>query len=109
MHSEQRKENRSIAARQPKGKLQVILGEQYHDVSAVKDASPTGIRLKMGTPLDIGENILVRYLDGKLDLKINGIVVWNSISADGLGAAAESGEYIVGIKLASPSLLEVFM
>jgi hypothetical protein len=109
MHSEQRKENRSIAAPQPKGKLQVILGDQFHNVSAVKDTSPTGIRLKMGAQIKIGENILVRYLDEKVDLQVNGIVVWNSISSEGVEDGAETNEYIIGIKLASPSLLAVFL
>ena len=109
MHTEQRKEFRYIASRQPKGKLQVILGDQYHDVSAVHDASPTGIRLKMRTPVNIGENILVRYLDGKIDLKLNGIVVWNSTSSEGVEEGTEPNEYIIGIKLTSPSLLEMFL
>lgn len=109
MHSEQRKENRSIAARQPKGKLQIILGDQYHNVSAVKDTSPTGMRLKMGAQINIGENILVRYFDEKIDLKINGVVVWNSIFSEGVEEGAEANEFIIGIQLASPSLLEVFL
>lgn len=103
MHTEQRKENRSIPIQQPNGKLQVILGDQHHNVSAVKDASSTGIRLKMGIQVNIGENILVRYLDEKIDLKVNGIVVWNSIED------LENNEYIVGIRLTSPSLLGVFL
>lgn len=109
MHSEQRKENRSIATRQLKGKLQVIVGDKCHDVSAVKDVSPTGIRLKLGAQVNIGENILVRYLDGKVDLKLNGVVVWNSISSEGFEEGAEPNAYIVGIKLTSPSLLQAFL
>jgi len=109
MHSEQRKDNRSIVTQQPKGKLQVILGGQCYDVVAVKDASPAGIRLEMRTQVNIGEKILVRYLDEKVDLKINGIVVWNSISSEGLEEGAEPNAYIIGIELASPSLLEVFL
>ena len=109
MHSEQRKEDRSITTRQPKGKLQVIVGDQCHNVFAVKDVSPTGIRLKLGTQVNIGENILVRYLHEKVDLKLNGIVVWNSISSEGLEEGASQNAYIIGIKLTSPSLLEAFL
>ncbi len=107
MHSEQRKEIRSIFTLQPRGKLQVLLGEQLLDVSAVKDVSPMGIRLEVGTPVDIGESIRVRYLAEIIDLKLNGTVVWNS-GSDGSGEIAESNAHIIGIKLASPSLLQAF-
>ena len=93
---------------QPKGKLQVLRGDQCIDVSAVKDVSPMGIRLEVGTQVDIGENIRVRYLTDSVDLKLNGTVVWNSNSADGSMQIAASNAYIIGIKLASPSLLQAF-
>ena len=94
--------------RQPKGKLQVLLGDQCIDVSAVKDVSPMGIRLEVGTQVDIGENVWVRYLAEKVDLKLNGTVVWNSSSADGSKEIAASNAYMIGINLASPSLLQAF-
>ncbi len=108
MQSEQRKEMRSIFTRQPKGKLQVLLDHQCLEVSEVKDVSPMGIRLEIGSQVNIGENIRVRYLAEIVDLKLNGTVVWNSSSADSAGAVAESGSYIIGIQLASPSLLHAF-
>lgn len=108
MHSEQRKEIRSIFTRQPKGKLQVLLGEQCLDVTEVKDVSPMGIRLEVGVPVNIDENIQVRYLAEIIDLKLNGTVVWNSSVADGLDELTEPGACIIGIRLASPSLLHAF-
>lgn len=108
MHSEQRKELRSILTRQPKGKLQVLLGDQCIDVSGVKDVSQTGIRLEVGTQVNIGENVRVRYLTETVDLKLNGTVVWNSSSADGSKEVAASDAYVIGIMLASPSLLQAF-
>lgn len=108
MHSEQRKEMRSIFTRQPRGKLQVLRGDICLDVSEVKDVSPMGIRLEVGTPVDIGENIRVRYLAEIIDLKLNGTVVWNSSSADDSDELAEANACIIGIKLASPSLLQAF-
>ena len=108
MHSEQRKEMRSIFTRQPRGKLQVLLGDQCLDVSAVKDVSPMGIRLEVGTQVNIGENIRVRYLAEIVDLKLNGNVVWNSSSVDCSEEISEPNAYIIGIKLASPSLLQAF-
>ena len=108
MHSEQRKEMRSIFTLQPKGKLQVLIGDRCIEVSAVKDVSPMGIRLEVGTLMDIGENIRVRYLAEIVDLKLNGTVVWNSSSADESEEMAEPSAYIIGIRLASPSLLHAF-
>jgi len=58
--------------------------------------------------VDIGENIRVRYQAETVDLKLNGTVVWNSSSADGSEDIAEPNAYIIGIKLASPSLLQAF-
>jgi hypothetical protein len=108
VHSEQRNELRSIFTRQPKGKLQVLLGDQCLDVSAVKDVSPMGIRLEVGAQVNIGGSIRVRYLAEIIDLKLNGTVVWNSSSADGSEVMAKPNAYIIGIKLASPSLLQAF-
>ena len=108
MYSEQRKEMRSIFTRQPKGKLQILLGDRCLDVSEVKDVSPLGIRLEVGAPIDIDENIRVRYLAEIVDLKLNGTVVWNSSSAEGQEEMAKPEAYIIGIKLASPSLLHAF-
>lgn len=108
MHSEQRKEIRSIFSRQPRGKLQVLLGDQCFDVSAVKDVSPLGIRLEVGAQINIDEQIRVRYLAEIIDLKLHGTVVWNSNSAGGYEDMKESNAYIIGIKLASPSLLQAF-
>ena len=110
MHSEQRKEMRSVFTRQPRGKLQILLGDQCLDVSAVKDVSPMGIRLEAGTLVDIGESIRVRYLAEIIDLRLNGTVVWNSSSADSDSPEeiAQPNAYIIGIKLASPSLLQAF-
>jgi hypothetical protein len=105
---EQRKETRSIFTRQPKGELQVLLGDQCIDVSSVKDVSPTGIRLEVGSQVDIGENIRVRYVTETVDLELNGTVVWNSSSTDGSKEVAASNAYIIGIMLASPSLLQAF-
>jgi PilZ domain-containing protein len=108
VHSEQRKDVRFIFTRQPTGKLQVLLGDQCIDVSAVKDVSLMGMRLEVGTQVHIGENIRVRYVTEILDLTLNGIVVWNSSTADGSEEIAESNAYTIGIKLASPSLLQAF-
>lgn len=109
MHPDHRKEKRSSSPRQPKGKLQLIVGAQRHPVTAVKDISPTGIRLEIDTPVDIGTPILVRYFDDKVDLQLNGIVVWNSASEPGAKNLAQPDSCIIGIRLASPSLLDAYL
>jgi hypothetical protein len=109
MQIEQRKERRAITNRQPKGLLQVILGDHHYKVLAVKDASQTGVRLELGSRVNIGEKILVRYFDEKIDLKLNGVVMWNSNSSEDRSDPEAPSAYTIGIKLASPSLLEVFL
>lgn len=108
MHSEQRKERRTSVNPQLKGKLQVLQGDHCHSVLAVKDTSSSGFQLEIGAQVDIGENILVRYHDEKIDMKLNGIVVWNSMASGGAGKVAKPNAYLIGIKLASPSMLQVF-
>jgi len=108
MHSEKRKDKRSVVTQQPKGTLQIFLGDQCHPVLAVEDASPTGIRLKTATQVNVGAKILVRYFDEKIDLKVNGVVIWNSISSEGGEQRAAPNAFTIGIELASPSLLKVF-
>jgi hypothetical protein len=110
----QRREIRSIVTVQPKGLLQVLLGDQSIDVHTVKDVSPTGLRLELGHQIKIGSNILVRYVTEKVDLKLNGTVVWNSSSVDETQSVDETEEmvttdtFLVGIRLASPSILQTF-
>ncbi len=106
MHSEQRKEVRSLYPTH-RGKLQVLFSDICISVSSVKDVSPTGIRLEVNTPIAIGENIRVRYVDEKVDIKLNGTVAWNSISSKDSDDIDKSTAFLVGIKLASPSLLQV--
>jgi len=109
MYPDHRKEARTSAPKQPKGKLQLIVGEQRHDVVAVNDISRTGIRLEVRTPVDIGTHILLRYFDDKIDLRLNGIVVWNSAASPDDENAAGVNSHIIGIELASPSLLETYL
>ena len=108
MKPEQRKEIRSIFTRQPKGRLHVLLGERSIDVFAVKDVSPLGVRLEVGTQVDIGENIRIRYLTEEIDLKLNGVVIWNSASVEATPDVEVPDACIIGIKLGSPSLLQAF-
>ena len=106
MHLGQRKEIRSIVTQQPHGKLQVLVAENCLDVYKVKDVSPTGIRVEVSDQVDIGMNILVRYQTEKVDLKLNGTVVWNSGLSGGTVNIAEPTAFLIGIKLTSPSLLQ---
>jgi len=106
MHAEQRKEVRSLYPTH-KGKLQVLFSDKCLLVSSVKDVSPTGIRLEVKTPVDVGENIRVRYVDEKVDIQLNGTVAWNSASQFDGNGTAESPAFLIGVKLASPSLLQV--
>lgn len=106
---ENRKHNRLLVTVQPKGKFQVIHGDLCHDIFAVKDISLSGIRVEMGVHLDMGEKILVQYLHGKTDLKVDGTVAWNSASSDDGDEEAGPGVYVIGIELFGAALLGVFL
>jgi len=108
MYPEKRKEGRSVFARQPQGTLQVLARGRTHRVIEVMDVSPMGIRLKVVTRLDVGENLLIRYVGNGVDLKLNGTVIWNSDHAASPGSEDDPSTCIVGIQLASPSLLQAF-
>lgn len=107
MHSEKRKEVRSTYPTQPRGKLQVFVSDKCLPVAGVKDVSPTGIRLEIKTPISIGENIVIRYAGEKVDIKLNGTVAWSSSSAGKVTDSAEPSAFLIGVKLTSPSLLQV--
>jgi hypothetical protein len=112
MNLEQRKESRKIVSKQLQdklqGKLQILLGEQCLDILSVKDTSPFGIRLEIGRPVAVGENLLLRYFDEQVDLKLNGTVMWNRNVSGSMDNATGSRNHLIGIRLASPSLLHVF-
>ena len=107
MHSEKRKEVRSTYPTQPRGKLQVLVSDKCLPVVSVKDVSPTGIGLEITTPISIGENIMIRYAGEKVDIKLNGTVAWNSVSEGEVTDSAEPAAFLIGVKLTSPSLLQV--
>lgn len=108
MHTEKRSENRTAFTRQPRGKLQILAGDRRIQVSAVKDMSMIGIRLVTDVLVNIGEKVLIRYQAENIDLKLNGTVIWNSDSIDSADSGVEANGYTVGIKMASPSLLQAF-
>jgi hypothetical protein len=107
MQSEKRKEARSAYLTQPSGKMQVLYSDKCLPVASVKDVSPTGIRLEVKTPISIGENIEIRYVGEKVDIKLNGTVVWNSVAEGDLADNVEPLPVLIGIKLVSPSLLQL--
>jgi len=108
MHSDKRKERRAVYSHQPTGKLQVLLGENCIDVYTVKDASQTGLQLEIGDRVNSGENILVRYLTKEIDMKLNGTVMWSSSSRNESKAIDDKKQCTIGIRLASPSILQTF-
>jgi hypothetical protein len=108
MHSEKRRERRAVYTHQPKGKLQVLQGEQRLDVYAVKDASQSGLQLEVGSKVNTGENILVRYWSDEVDIKLNGTVMWSSTRPSESKERESLPNCVLGVRLASPSLLQTF-
>lgn len=108
MVPEKRKEGRSSFSQQPHGKMQVLAGGRSHQVMEVMDVSPMGIRLRLGSKLDIGESVLIRYQGNGVDLRLNGTVVWNTDSPANPDDVADPSSCIIGVQVASPSLLQTF-
>jgi hypothetical protein len=108
MHAEKRTERRAVYTHQPKGKLQVLLGAQCLEVFTVKDASQSGLQLEVNSKVNAGENILVRYHSTDIDLKLNGTVMWSRSATRGTSDTVAPDNFLLGIRLASPSLLQTF-
>jgi hypothetical protein len=108
MESEKRRERRAVYTHQPKGKLQVLIGAQSLEVFTVKDASQSGLQLEVRRKVIAGENIMVRYHSTDVDLKLNGTVMWSRNTARETIDATVPDNFLLGIRLASPSLLQTF-
>lgn len=108
MNSEKRGERRAVYTHQPKGKLQILLGDQSFAVHNVKDASQSGLQLEVENKVNSGENVLVRYWSVEVDIKLNGTVMWSSVRPSESKERANLPNCVVGIRLASPSLLQTF-
>ncbi len=108
MHSEKRRERRAVYTHQPKGRLQVLIGDLCLIVYTVKDASQTGLQVEVGNKVNSGENILVRYWSDEVDIKLNGTVMWSSLRPSESKERANQPNCVLGIRLASPSLLQTF-
>jgi hypothetical protein len=108
MYLDKRKEKRAVYSQQPHGKLQVLLGEKRIEVYSVKDASQSGLQLEVGNRVDSGDNVLIRYLTKEVDIKVNGTVMWSSSSRTDSNSLASSKTCTIGIRLASPSILQTF-
>ncbi len=106
MFTEKRKEERSVFERPPRGRLHIVVGNEARVAAEVKDASPMGVRLRVARAVSIGEDILIQYQTGAVDLSLNGTVVWNSEMAAEPGNDADG--HTIGVRLASPSLLQAF-
>ena len=108
MYSDKRKEKRSVYTKQPNGRLQVLLGERFIEVHAVKDASQSGLQLEVADQIASGESILIRYQTKEIDIKLNGTVMWSSSSDNDSKTISGSKTCFIGIRLASPSILQTF-
>jgi hypothetical protein len=108
MQFEKRAERRAVYTHQPKGKLQILFGDQTLEVLSVIDASQSGLQLQVGNSVKTGENILVRYHSNEVDLKLNGSIMWGRAFVPETSNIAASESFLLGVRLASPSLLQTF-
>jgi hypothetical protein len=108
MQLEKRGERRAVYTQQPKGKLQILFGDQALEVRSVIDASQSGLQLEVGNKVKAGENVLVRYRSNDVDLKLNGSIMWSRAFVPATPVVSASESFLLGVRLASPSLLQTF-
>jgi hypothetical protein len=99
--SEQRREQRVVIESQPLGELWLHAAEQKIPVLKLRDLSPAGARLVIGSSVDVGSSVAIEYKRQEVNLTINGFVIWcEAAPASGAPAAC-----LAGISLLSPFLL----
>jgi hypothetical protein len=108
MQLEKRRERRAVYTHQPKGKLQILFGDKTLEVLSVIDASQSGLQLQVDDKIKAGENILVRYHSSEVDLKLNGSIMWGRAFVPEASDIAATESFLLGVRLASPSLLQTF-
>jgi hypothetical protein len=103
--AEQRSEIRFLLTKKPKGALLLHVRNQCLPIHSIRDISQTGISLFLDYPVAKGDQVAIEYKDGENEIKVSGMVVWQSAPA---GTTANS-LYLLGINMFSPSTLLSFL
>jgi hypothetical protein len=108
MHTQnQRGEERTPLNRQPKGELRLDFATRSMRVTEVKDISPQGICVRVGSLVNKDESVSVRFQGTSFELQVQGTVAWTTAAA--VEAEPADAAYTLGINLVSPTLLHAFL
>lgn len=99
MTKEQRRAVRNIPLQHPKGKLYLYVDDQCHEVQAVHDVSPFGIGVRIGSAINKGNEVRLRYQYEVNDLQVHGTVIWSSVVEEKSGGREALRSYQAGIYL----------
>lgn len=100
MDQERRTEARRRIGAEQAARLSVEIDGQRIAVEAVFDVSPTGVGLRLASPVADGTRVEVCYCADEIDLRLPGTVIWTD---------ADSSGTVVGVHLLCPSLLHTFL
>ncbi|MDO8706700.1 MAG: PilZ domain-containing protein [Sulfuricaulis sp.] len=74
--AERRSALREELAQQPKGTLQLYIGDRCIDVAWMRDISPVGVCLQLKAAVDKGEQVQLKYTYNGIQIEVLGTVVW---------------------------------
>lgn len=102
---EQRSETRLAITQKPKGMLFLHVRGECLPVHSIRDISQAGVSLIFDYNTSKGDHVDVEYKDRDNEVKVSGIVVWQS-QPDNMKS---EGKHLLGISMFSPNTLLSFM
>jgi len=77
MRKELRQTKRIALSTQPEGELHVYSHGECYSVYSVLNVSSDGISVQLKNSVEISAEVEIQYKHKDIDLRVNGIVVWN--------------------------------
>ena len=74
--AERRSVLREVLAQQPKGTLQLHIGNRCLDVVWIRDISPVGVCLQLKAAVDKGAQVQLKYTNNGIQIEVLGTVAW---------------------------------
>jgi hypothetical protein len=105
LREEKRRQERYAFERQPAGTVFLVCDGLRLPVAGINDISNAGVSLCVDEALAVSSPVNVEYADGRVCIQVNGNVSWCAPADETARTDGRSGNYIVGIELASPMLL----
>ena len=103
---ELRREARFTLTQKPKGMLFLHLRDECLPVRSIRDISQTGVSVFFDYEVKQGEHVALEYKDRDNEVKVSGIVVWQSQPES---VADNTPKHLLGISMFNPNILLSFM